>query len=101
VFDAILPGLNRVAAAHKPLVRCWPPHVSTQGFAHTVFRLCRLPGEGGKGTPWSTLAGLCKVEGQPMMAALIMRTAEPNSLAQEVIEFEGQWRAHLQIKGHT
>ena len=35
------------------------------------------------------------------MAGLIMRTAEPNSLSQEVIEFEGQWRAHLQIKGYS
>ena len=101
LFDAILPGLNKVVAAHRPLLRCWPPHVSTQGFAHTVFRKCRLPGDAGKGTPWSTLAGVFKLEGQPMMAGLIMRAAEPNGLSQDVIEFEGQWRAHLQIREYS
>jgi len=98
VFDAILPGLNKVVIAHRPLVRCWPTNVSTQGFAHTVFRQCRLPGDSGKGTPWSTMAGVFKIGGQSMMAGLILRAAEPNGIGQEVVELEGQWRARLQIK---
>jgi hypothetical protein len=98
VFDAILPGLSKVVTAQQPLVRCWPTNISTQGFSHTVFRQCRLPGDSGKGTPWSTLAGVFKVGGQPMMAGLVMRAAEPNSIGQEIVENEGQWRTRLQIK---
>ncbi len=98
-FDAILPGLARVVDTHRPLVRRWPPQMSAKGFAHTVFQHCRLPGEGGKGSPWSTAAGLFKIEGQPLMAALIVRTSQPTNHGQHIIEAPEGWLACLRVKG--
>jgi len=91
VYEALLPGLAQVVATHRPLIRRWPGQLSSRGFAHTFFAQARLPGEGGKGTPWTSAAGVFKVEGQPMMAGLVMRTETPSSHGQAIIEREAQW----------
>ncbi len=98
-FEAIVPGLAAVVAAHRPLVRKWPPQLSTRGFAHTFFGQAQLPGETGKGTPWSSAAGVFKVEGQAMMAAMVFRTADTSSHGQEIVEAEEQWLQILRVKG--
>ena len=98
VYEAIVPGMARVVATHRPLLRRWPAQLSPRGFAHTFFTHARLPGEGGKGTPWCSAAGLVKIEGQPVMAGLVMRTESPSSHSQETIESEEQWLRILQIK---
>ena len=98
VYEAIVPGMARVVATHRPLLRRWPAQLSPRGFANTFFTHARLPGEGGKGTPWCSAAGLVKIEGQPVMAGLVMRTESPSSHAQETIESEEQWMRILQIK---
>jgi hypothetical protein len=100
VFDAILPGLADVVAAHKPLIRKWPAQLSVGGFAHTFFSQVRLPGQGGKGTPWCLVAGLFKIEGQPSMAGLVLRTEKPRSShRQEIIDGEDQWLGVLRARG--
>ncbi len=98
-YDAILPGLAKVVETHRPLVRRWPPQMSAKGFAHTVFQHCRLPGEGGKGSPWSTVAGLFKIEGQPLMAGLILRSSQPTSHGQQTVENPDGWPSCLRVKG--
>jgi hypothetical protein len=97
-IDAIVPGLDKVAALHRPLIRRWPNQVSASGFAHLFFNHARLPGTGGKGTPWSSVAGVFKLKGQPVMAGLVLRAALPNSLGQTVIEEEHQWLGCLRVK---
>ena len=59
--DALLPGLAQVIAAHKPVVRRWPAQISSRGFAIAFFNQAKLPGEGGKGTPWCAAAGAFKI----------------------------------------
>ena len=98
LIEAIVPGLDRVAALHRPLVRRWPNQVSVNGFAHLFFNHARLPGNGGKGTPWSSMAGVFKIKGKPVMAGLIFRAAEPNSLGQTIIESEHQWLGCLRVR---
>ncbi len=98
-YEAILPGLAKVVETHRPLVRRWPPQMSAKGFAHTVFQHCRLPGDGGKGSPWNTAAGVFKIEGQPLMAALILRSSQPTSHGQQVIERPDGWLGCLRVKG--
>ncbi|MDY0168151.1 MAG: hypothetical protein RBS80_16505 [Thermoguttaceae bacterium] len=98
-YEAILPGLARVVQTHRPLVRRWPPQMSAKGFAHGVFQHCRLPGEGGKGSPWCTVAGLFKIEGQPLMAALILRSSQPSSHGQQVIESPEGWLGCVRVRG--
>ena len=99
VYDAILPGLDKVIAVHKPLIRRWPNQVSARGFAHAFFQHARLPGEGGKGTPWSSVAGVFKIEGQAIMAGLVLRTEAPGSLGQQVIDSEEKWLGCLRVIG--
>jgi hypothetical protein len=98
LFDAIVPGLDRVAAVHRPLVRRWPSQLSARGFAHILFAQVQLPGDGGKGTPWSAVAGVFKVQGQPIMAGLVLRAASPNGLGQVVIDSEEKWLGCLRVK---
>jgi hypothetical protein len=99
VYDAILPGLDKVIPLHKPLIRRWPTQVSARGFAHAFFQHVRLPGDGGKGTPWSSVAGVFKIEGQAMMAGLVLRTASTTSLGQQVIDTEEKWLGCLRVIG--
>ena len=99
IYDSIVPGLARVVATHHPMVRRWPAQMSTRGFAHTFFQHVRLPGEGGKGTPWSSAAGLLKIEGQAIMAGMVLRTESTSSHGQEIIESEEKWLACLRVKG--
>jgi hypothetical protein len=98
ILDAIVPGLDRVAALHRPLVRRWPNQVSARGFAHLFFNHARLPGVGGKGTPWSSAAGIMKFGNQPIMVGLVLRAAAPNSLGQTIIDAEHQWLGCLRVR---
>ncbi len=98
LLDAIVPGLDKVAALHQPLVRRWPNQVSARGFAHIFFNNARLPGAGGKGTPWSSVAGLFKVRNQPVMAGLVLRAAMPNGFGQTIVDSEEKWLGCLRVK---
>ncbi len=97
LFDSILPGLAKVAAAQQPAIFRWPNQVSARGFAHLVFNHVRLPGDGGKGSAWSSVAGIFKVQNQPVVAGLILRAAEPNNFGQVIIEAEHQWLGCLRV----
>ncbi len=98
LLDAILPGLDKVAAYHKPLVRRWPNQVSANGFAHIFFKNVKLPGEAGKGTPWSSVAGIFKFENQAVMAGLVLCAAHPNSFGQTIIDSEAKWLGCLRVQ---
>src|SRR5690606_6720844 len=52
VIDAIAPNFKRVLDLHLPLIRRWPPQLSSQGFTQVFFTNVPLPGDAGKGTPW-------------------------------------------------
>jgi hypothetical protein len=99
VFDAIVPGLDRIVAAHNSLVRRWPAELSSRGFAHKFFASVRLPGDGGKGTPWSSVAGGFKFHGVPMMAGLVFCAASPNGFGQMTIDSEEKWLGYLRVIG--
>jgi hypothetical protein len=98
LLDAIVPGLDKVAVRHQPVVRRWPQQVSVRGFAHVFFSNVRLPGDAGKGTPWSSVAGLFKVKGEPVMAGLVLCAARPNSLGQAIVDSEEKWLGCLRVK---
>jgi hypothetical protein len=98
LIEAIIPGLDKMAALHRPLIRRWPNQVSARGFAHLFFANAKLPSDGGKGTPWSSVAGVFKLKGQPVMAALVLRAAIPNSLGQTIIEREHEWLGCLRVR---
>jgi hypothetical protein len=97
-LDALVPGLSHVFHRHQPPVRFWPAQMSPRGFAHAFFGYARLPGDGGKGTHWCSLAGVFKVQGQPVMAGFIFRTAAPTNLGQGIIEQETKWLDVLRLR---
>lgn len=97
IIDSLVPGLARVVTAHKPVVRTWPAQLSTSGFAHLLFTHARLPGEGGKGTPWCAVAGTFKVGKTRIMAGMVMRTAAPTNLGQVALRQETQWLDVLRV----
>ncbi len=98
VIDCILPGLDRINAAHRPAVRVWPRQMSVRGFAHSFFTHVKLPDERTKKNPWSMVAGLFKVDDQPMMAGLVLQTDKPNRHGQYVMEREEDWLGILRIR---
>jgi hypothetical protein len=98
LLDAIIPGLDQVAALHGSVVRRWPKQVSATGFAHLFFSNAKLPGAGGKGTPWSSVAGMFNFQGNPVMAGLVLCAEKPNSLGQTIIESEYQWLGCLRVR---
>jgi hypothetical protein len=98
LIDSIVPGLDKVAALHRPVIRRWPNQVSARGFSHLFFNNARLPGLGGKGTPWSSVAGMFNSQGQSVMAGLVLRAAKPNSLGQTIIDSEYQWLGCLRVR---
>jgi len=97
-IDCIVPGLAQVVTAHKTLIRRWPTQLSAKGFAHTFFGHAKLPGQGGKGTAWCSAAGIFKIEGQPIMAGLVMRAQTTTNLGQAIVEREAGWLDLLRIK---
>lgn len=99
ILDAIVPGLARVVSAHRPLAKRWPPQFSSKGFAHMFFQYVRLPGDGGKGTPWCSAAGIFKIEGQPIMAGMVFRTESTSSHGLEIIDAEEKWLGTLRVRG--
>ncbi|MBN2580405.1 MAG: hypothetical protein JXB10_15585 [Pirellulales bacterium] len=100
LFEALLPGLAQIVQLHQPPVRHWPNQFSTRGFAQAFFQNAKWPGEHCKGTPWSAVAGIFKHEGQPYMAALVLRAAGANSLGQITLGTEYDWLGCLRVKVH-
>lgn len=98
VVEMVLPGLSRIVETHRPLYRRWPAQLSWRAFTHTFFAHVKLPGDDGRGTPWSSVAGLVKTSEGSVMAGLVVRSEQATGLGHETIEEEGEWLRILQIK---
>lgn len=98
LLDAIVPGLADVVAAHRPVRLRWPEQLSGSGFAHSFFMHAKLPGDAGKGTPLSSVAGMAKTHLGSVMVAMVVRAERPNSYGQQILESEGDWLRAFQTK---
>lgn len=98
LLDAVIPGLGKVFIKHRPIVRLWPAQLSPRGFSHAFITHAPLPGDAGKGTPWCSVAGVFKHEGQTMVIGMVMRTESPTSLGQTIVENETKWLDALRIR---
>jgi hypothetical protein len=98
LVDEIVPGLAEVVELHGTRLYEWPAQLSTQGFSNTLFANVRLPGDRGKGTPWSVIAGRFEADQQNILAGLVLCASAPNSLGQFVIERPGQWLDLLRVR---
>lgn len=96
--ERILPGLGDVVDWHKPKIFRWPNQLSTTGFAHTFFTSAPLPGEYGRGTPWSIVAGRFVAGDKNMLVGLIVYADYPNNMGQYIVQRPGQWLDILRVK---
>ncbi len=96
--DHILPGLADVLLVHKPLIRRWPPQLSSEGFARTFFAHVKLPGDRGKGTAWCSIAGRFKIGRETFMAGLLLRSDAKNNFSESIIREEHEWLGILRVK---
>jgi len=97
-LDRLVPGLGKVVNTHGPAIRSWPPQLSAEGFARTVFANVKLPGDHGKGTPWCAVAGRVGLAQGSLMLGLVLRAASPNNFGESMIAKEHQWLGVLRVK---
>lgn len=97
IIDQVVPGLAAIAEAHHTSIKVWPAQLSSQGFLHQFSVNVGLPGEAGKGTPWSSVCGRFEAQGVPYLVGLLLCAARPNSLGQFYVERESQWPDMLRV----
>jgi hypothetical protein len=98
VIDGIAPNLTHAKNLHLPLVRRWPPQLSSQGFAQVFFTNVPLPGEAGKGSAWCSLAGRVETTNGSALVGLVFVAEKPNSLGQIVVSQTSQWLDIVRVK---
>jgi hypothetical protein len=98
VADEIVPGLAEIVELHRTRLYEWPAQLSTQGFSNTLFANVRIPGDRGKGTRWSMIAGRFEAGQQNVLAGVVLCAKAPNNLGQFVIERPGQWLDLLRVR---
>ena len=98
VVDAIIPNLMEVMKTHRPEFRRWPWQISSQGFSQAFFTNVPLPGDHGKNTPWSSLAGRFDTPNGPFLAGLVCVSATTNAIGQTAINRSGQWLDVARVK---
>lgn len=98
VIDGIAPNLMHAKNLHLPLIRRWPPQLSSQGFTQVFFTNVPLPGDAGKGTPWCSLAGRVETPAGAVLVGLVLVAEKPNSLGQIAIGQASQWLDIVRVR---
>ncbi len=99
LVDRISPGFSKVLDVHQPVFRRWPVQMSFEGFTNAFAYNMKLPGDSGKGTPWSTLVGRITVPGGQLFVGLVCLSSTPNEMGQIIVEHEGKWTDSLRAIG--
>jgi hypothetical protein len=98
LLEAVTPGFGEVLAGHQPLLAVWPAQLSTQGFSQVFFTNARLPGDAGRGTEWTSVAGKVQWKGKMFLVGLVFRAERPLELGQRLMEHAGQWVEMLRVR---
>ena len=98
LLNQFMPGLLDIFQSHEPLCRCWPAQLSSKGFSQSFMNHVSLPGNRGKGTPWTSIVGKFNVSEQVFLIGFACCSENSNSLSQFVVEHEGQWFDTLRIR---
>lgn len=98
LLNQFMPGLLEIVRSHQPLCRCWPAQLSSQGFAQSFLNHVSLPGNRGKGTPWTSIVGKFQVSEQVFLIGIACCSETSNSLSHFIVEHEGQWFDTLRIR---
>ena len=98
VLESVVPGLQQAMQSHESKIVTWPEQLSWHGFSQAFFTHVPLPGDRGKGSPWSSVAGKFTADEVPFVIGLICRAASSNSIGQIIVEREGQWLDILRVR---
>lgn len=98
LIDRITPGMSDVIREHQPLLREWPAQLSVEGFSHAFFHNLEMPGDDGRGTPWSGVVGNFTAGMGSILVGMICVADSPNQLGKEVVKHEGKWREVLKVE---
>ncbi|QDU94398.1 hypothetical protein [Lignipirellula cremea] len=98
LLENLLPGLEEIIRRDQPETVRWPAQLSSNGFSQTFFSNAKLPGDQGKGTAYSAVAGRFETGGHALLLGLVVCANRPNSIGQETAEHLGQWRNLLRIR---
>lgn len=98
LMDHFLPKMMTVVRAHRPDVYRWPGQMSTRGFTQRFFAQANLPGEKGKGTPWTALAGRFDFQGQGYLIGLVCCADDSNALEHIMVKSTEQWTDIVRIQ---
>ena len=91
LLDRIVPGLASVLSHDQTIVKIWPRQLSATGFAPSLMRHVRLPGDKGRGTPWCLVAGRTMFGDGSYAVGLALGADSPNNLGLIGVESEHQW----------
>lgn len=98
VLEAIAPGLTDVFRSQSPKFRHWPAQLSSHGFIQSFFNKLALPGDHGKRTPWTSIAGKLEWNEQTLLAGFVCCADGPNSLGQFPVDHEGKWHEVMRVR---
>lgn len=91
LLDRVVPGLASVLSHDQTIVKIWPRQLSATGFAPSLMRHVRLPGDNGRGTPWCLVAGRTTFGDASFAVGLALGADCPNNLGLIAVESEHQW----------
>ena len=92
----LTPGLSEVLLSQQPTLYCWPPQLSSHGFVRSFFNNVPLPGDGGKATPWCSVAG--KLEGEQLLIGMVCCGGQANSLGEVTLSRSTGWLDVLRVR---
>ncbi len=97
ILEQMFRGLGHVLKYDQPLIRIWPPQLSSQGFAPTFHRLVHKPEPEGQPSHWVLAAGQTTSRPRPLLLGLVLWADEPNTLGRLTLE-PGQWLGVLSVR---
>lgn len=98
LLNHFMSGFTRLTALHRPLLIRWPEQLSASGFEQSFFNHAGLPGDHGRGSCWSAVAGRFSLAGDQFLIGLVCSTASADGLGEIVVAREGQWLDVVRIR---
>lgn len=98
ILNHFMTGFTRIVSAHRSVLIRWPEQLSASGFQQAFFNHAGLPGDHGRGSCWSAMAGRFSMAGSQYLLGLVFSTADADGLGEVVVKREGQWQDMLRIR---
>jgi hypothetical protein len=98
IMNHFMTGFTKVVAAHHSILVRWPEQLSASGFQQAFFNHAGLPGDHGRGSCWSAVAGRFSMADSQYLLGLVFSTADADGLGELAVKHEGQWLDVVRIR---